>query len=128
MPADDSVIEDESRVETVVVGDESEESEAAVDVLSRGWWKMEKCWLMGLKHVSLVVLKGSFGPLRSWPGAVPTSDGEFAPLSKTDMKEGIGGANARGPACDCMLALSDASRRDGLSRLRRRRCSERRYA
>jgi hypothetical protein len=37
VPGDDSVIEAESKVDTVVVGEESEDSEAEVDVLSRGW-------------------------------------------------------------------------------------------
>jgi hypothetical protein len=35
-------MDDESRVETVVVGDESEDSDAEVDVLSRCWWNAEK--------------------------------------------------------------------------------------
>lgn len=37
VPGDDSVIEDESRVDTVVVGEESDDSEAEVEVLFRGW-------------------------------------------------------------------------------------------
>ena len=35
-------MEEESIVETVVVGEESEDSEADVEVLFRGWWKLEK--------------------------------------------------------------------------------------
>jgi hypothetical protein len=38
-PGEGSVIEEESRVDTVVVGDESEDSDADVDMLSRCWWK-----------------------------------------------------------------------------------------
>jgi hypothetical protein len=38
----DSVIEEESIVDTVVVGEESEDSDADVDALFRGWWKLEK--------------------------------------------------------------------------------------
>ena len=36
-PGDGSVIEDESSVETVVVGEESDDSEADVEMLSRCW-------------------------------------------------------------------------------------------
>lgn len=37
---DDSATDDESAVDTVVVGDESGDSEADVEVLSRGWWNV----------------------------------------------------------------------------------------
>jgi hypothetical protein len=37
VPGDDSVMEAESIVETVVVGEESDDSEAEVEVLFRGW-------------------------------------------------------------------------------------------
>jgi len=37
VPGDDSDMEEESMVETVVVGEESEDSEADVEVLFRGW-------------------------------------------------------------------------------------------
>lgn len=37
VPGDDSVMDAESIVETVVVGEESEDSEVDVDVLFRGW-------------------------------------------------------------------------------------------
>jgi hypothetical protein len=39
---DGSVMEDESMVEMVVVGEESEDSDADVEALSRCWWKTEK--------------------------------------------------------------------------------------
>ena len=42
VPGEDSVMEEESIVDTVVVGEESEDSDADVDVLFRGWWKLEK--------------------------------------------------------------------------------------
>jgi hypothetical protein len=42
VPGEDSVIEEESIVDTVVVGEESEDSDADVDSLFRGWWKLEK--------------------------------------------------------------------------------------
>jgi hypothetical protein len=38
-PGDGSVMDEPSSVETVVVGDESEDSEADVEMLSRCWWK-----------------------------------------------------------------------------------------
>jgi hypothetical protein len=37
VPGEDSVMEEESIVDTVVVGEESEDSDADVDVLFRGW-------------------------------------------------------------------------------------------
>jgi hypothetical protein len=40
-PGDGSVTEDESMVEMVVVGEESDDSDASVDVLSRCMWKPE---------------------------------------------------------------------------------------
>jgi hypothetical protein len=45
-PGEGSVIEEESNVETVVVGDDSEDSDADVEMLSRCWWKEEKCELI----------------------------------------------------------------------------------
>jgi hypothetical protein len=45
-PGDGSVMEEESKVETVVVGEDSEDSEAEVDMLSRCLWKGEKCAFM----------------------------------------------------------------------------------
>jgi len=42
VPGEDSVMEEESIVDTVVVGEESEDSDADVDELFRGWWKLEK--------------------------------------------------------------------------------------
>jgi hypothetical protein len=41
VPGEGSVMEEESRVEMVVVGEESEDSDADVDVLSRCWWNTE---------------------------------------------------------------------------------------
>lgn len=38
VPGEDSVMDAESIVDTVVVGDESDDSDAEVDVLFRGWW------------------------------------------------------------------------------------------
>jgi hypothetical protein len=54
VPGDGSVMEEESRVEMVVVGEESEDSEADVDVLSRCWWNTEKGAFIELKPVSVV--------------------------------------------------------------------------
>jgi hypothetical protein len=66
---DGSVIEDPSRVETVVVGEESDDSEAEVETLSRCWWKGEYCALIGLKSVCSVV-----GPLLLLGNGLCTSD------------------------------------------------------
>jgi len=52
VPGEDSVMEEESMVETVVVGDESEDSDADVDVLFRGWWKLENGGFIELHELS----------------------------------------------------------------------------
>jgi len=41
VPGEGSVTEDVSIVDAVVVGEESDDSEFDVDVLSRCWWKTE---------------------------------------------------------------------------------------
>lgn len=53
VPGDGSVIDEESRVEMVVVGEESEESDADVEVLSRCWWNSAKGAFIELKPVSV---------------------------------------------------------------------------
>lgn len=53
VPGDGSVTDEESRVEIVVVGDESEDSEAEVEVLSRCWWKSAKGVFIEPKPVSV---------------------------------------------------------------------------
>ena len=98
---DDSVIEAESTVEMVVVGDDSGESDAEVDVLSRGWWKRAKVWVIGLEHDSV---EG-----RSRSGH--SSEDLAASSSYTDMKDGMRAAKER--CCGSMLGRGDASRLAG---------------
>ena len=94
-PGDGSVTDEESMVEMVVVGDESDDSDASVDVESRCTWKAAKSpldefepWGMcPLEAGRVIWLPWELMPLRSEKPFVPVV---LTSSPKTDMNEGMG--------------------------------------
>jgi len=107
-PGDGSVMEDESRVEMVVVGDESEDSDVDVEMLSCCWWKTAKG---GLIVVARSLLDRSFSVAEAWRSASSSNSLLVDSSSKTVIKDGIGAAKVRGLDCACMLILYSPIRR-----------------
>lgn len=93
-PGDGSVTDDESMVDIVVVGEESEDSDAKVEVLSRWTWKAAKGTFVEVEPLVMFPLEAGLARWEPWAAALlPAVWPGIVVLRtsspKTDMNEGI---------------------------------------